>query len=282
MKVLVIGGSGPNAGLVVPALVQRGVEVRALVRGDEQAHVVEERGAQETVMGDLSDPPGLRRAADGVEGLSHVNPAFAPLESEMGVAMVEAAKAAGVRKFVFSGVYHPSISAMVNHRSKQPVEEALFESGMDFTILQPSMFMQNLDDALLGARDSRQFAMPYSADVQTCWVDYRDVAEVAALAMTGDELGYGTFELSSPGRFDRHEMAAMMGRALGVEVTAGVVSREDWAAQMPDGPMRDGLVRMMQHYDDHGFPGGNALVLRAALGRDPRTLQEYFDEVASR
>jgi nucleoside-diphosphate-sugar epimerase len=98
-----------------------------------------------------------------------------------------------VRKFVFSGVIHPSISAMVNHRAKQSVEEALYGSSMDFTVLQPAMFIS----------------------VKVCWVDYRDVAEVAALAMTGDELSCGVFELCAPGMVDRVQMAAMISEETG-------------------------------------------------------------------
>jgi hypothetical protein len=39
---------------------------------------------------------------------------------------------------------------------------------------------------------------------------------------------------------------------------------------------------MMIHYDRHGLPGGNPLVLRAILGREPRTLTDYFRELAHR
>ena len=56
--------------------------------------------------------------------------------------MVEATKVTGVRKFVFSGVIHPSISKMANHAAKLPVEEAMYESGLDFIVLQPTMFMR--------------------------------------------------------------------------------------------------------------------------------------------
>jgi hypothetical protein len=42
-----------------------------------------------------------------------------------------------------------------------------------------------------------------------------------------------------------------------------------------------GLAKLMDHYDHYGLPGGNALVLRAILERDPRTLREYFSERAS-
>jgi nucleoside-diphosphate-sugar epimerase len=164
-----------------------------------------------------------------------------------------------VRKFVFSGVIHPSISAMVNHRAKQPVEEALYGSSMDFSVLQPAMFIS----------------------VKVCWVDYRDVAEVAALAMTGDELSYGVFELCAPGMVDRVQMAAMISEEIGRRIEAQETPRSQWASRLPEGPIREGLTRMMAHYDEHGFPGGNALVLRTILGREPRSLKEYFHELAT-
>lgn len=115
-------------------------------------------------------------------------------------------------------------------------------------------------------------------------MDYRDVAEVAVLAMTGDGLSYGTFELSAPGMVDRVEMAEMASEALGRTVEADELSPQEWASNsgMPEGPLRDGLLRMMTHYDEHGFPGGNALVLRAILGREPRMLEGYFRELANR
>jgi hypothetical protein len=53
------------------------------------------------------------------------------------------------------------------------------------------------------------------------------------------------------------------------------------AAHVPDG-LRDNLRVMYEDYDQYGFPGGNALVLRAILGREPRSLQQYIQELASR
>ena len=284
MKVLMVGATGSNAGLILLEVKKRGVAVRALVREEGKNDLARRAGADETAVGDLRDPANLRAAVEDVDGVFHINPAFAPDEARMGVAMVEAAKDAGVRKFVFSGVYHPSISKMVNHAAKQPVEEALYESGLDFTILQPAMFMQNLDGAWNAVLRSGRLTTPYSMRAKVSYVDYRDVAEVAALAMTGDELGYGTFELAAPGMVDRGEMAEMAGAALGRTVEAGELSPGDWASSsgMPERPLRDGLVRMMKHYDEHGFPGGNALVLRAILGREPGTLQEYFRKLADR
>jgi uncharacterized protein YbjT (DUF2867 family) len=112
-------------------------------------------------------------------------------------------------------------------------------------------------------------------------VDYRDVAEVAATAFTSDRLSYGTFELCAPGLVDRVTMAAMAGDVLGRPVSAVVTPLDVFASALPEGPQRDGLTRMMSHYDQHGFAGGNGLVLQAILGREPRSLLDYFRELAA-
>jgi uncharacterized protein YbjT (DUF2867 family) len=276
-----VGATGANAGLVLPELVKRGVVVRALVRNEQRAGLARTNGAAETPIGDLTDPPSLGAALKDVDGVFHIGPAFAPNEAEMGVAMVRAAQAAGVRKFVFSGVIHPSISAMTNHAAKQPVEEALYGSDLDFTVLQPAMFMQNLAALWPEIRDRGRFALPYSETAKVCWVDYRDVAEVAAASFTNDRLSRGTFELCAPGLVDRVKMADMVSGVLSRPVSAAVTPLDEFASALPEGPQRDGLTRMMAHYDKHGFTGGNGLVLRAILGREPRSLLDYFRELAA-
>jgi uncharacterized protein YbjT (DUF2867 family) len=292
MRVLMIGATGKNASLVIPELKQRGVSIRALVRDKDKLEAARHQGVDEAVVGDLGDADSLRSAASGMEGVFHLNPAFAPNEAELGVSMVEAAKAVGVQKFVFSSVIHPSISALSNHAAKRPVEEALCESGMQFIILQPTMFMQNFDSGWKAVIEKGQFALPYSKHAKASYVDYRDVAEVAAIAMTSDRLDYGTFELCDAGMVDRVELVAMMSEALDSHserlrqrpIEAGEPTFEEWAqiAQIPAGAMREGMKKMYAHYDRHGFLGGNALILRAILGREPRPLRQYFYELASR
>lgn len=284
MKVLMIGATGTYASHVVPELKQRGVTIRALVRDKDKIDAARQQGADEAIVGDLNDADSLSAAASGMEGVFHLNPAFAPNEAELGVAMVDAAKAAGVRKFVFSGVIHPSIAALSNHAAKSPVEAALYESGMNFTVLQPTMFMQNFDGGWQAVMEKGRFALPYSKSAQASYVDYRDVAEVAALALTSDRLDYGTFELCDAGMVDRVALAGMMSDALDRPIEAGEPTFEEWAqtAHIPEGAIREGMKKMYAHYDRYGFPGGNALILRAILGREPRSLRQYFYELASR
>jgi uncharacterized protein YbjT (DUF2867 family) len=283
MKVLVVGATGKYAGLVVPELKRRGAIVRGLVRNESKTDTARHKGVDEIAIGDLSEPNSLHAAANGVDGVFHINPAFAPNEAELGVTMVEAAKASGVRKFVFSGAIHPSISKMSNHAAKRSVEEAMYESGMEFTVLQPTMFMQTLSNGWNAAIEQNCFSLPYSKLAKASYVDYRDVAEVAAIALTGDELSYGTFELCAPGMVNRLELAGIMSEVLERNIEAGEPSFDAWvqAARIPEGSTREGLRVMYDDYDRHGFPGGNALVLRAILGREPRSLRQYILELAN-
>jgi uncharacterized protein YbjT (DUF2867 family) len=282
MRVLMVGATGRHAHLVLHELTKRGVVVRALVRNEERAQVARHNGAEETVIADLTEPASLADAAAGMDGVFHIGPAHAAREAEMGLAMVEVARAAGVRKFVYSGVIHPSISAMTNHAAKLPVEEALYGSQLDFTVLQPARFMQNFDRTWNEVVEHDRLPQPYSLWAKMCSVDYRDVAEVAAMAMTGNELSYGTFELCAPGMLDSHETAAVISQVVGRPITAVQIPLDQFASQLPEGPFRDGMRRMMAHYDVHGLPGGNPLVLRAILGREPRSLEDYFRELAAR
>jgi uncharacterized protein YbjT (DUF2867 family) len=284
MKIMMVGAAGKYAGLVLPELKKRGATVRALVRNEEGARAAQELGADETAIGDLEDPASLSAAAAGTEAVFHINPAFAPNEAELGLAMVKAAQDAGVNKFVFSGVIHPSLSKLPNHAAKLPVEQAISESGMIFTILQPTLFMQTLEICWAEVIGEGKLSLPYSKQMRVCYVDYRDVAEAAAIALTSDKLDYGTYELCAPGMINRIELALLMTKILGTAVEAVEPTFDEWAdqAQMAAGPQRDGLKQMYADFDEGGLPGGNSIVLEAVLGREPRTLDQFVEELATR
>jgi hypothetical protein len=76
------------------------------------------------------------------------------------------------------------------------------------------------------------------------------------------------------------ELAALMSRYAG----RGVVAQDGdpfIALQgLPDASLRDGLLAMFADCTAHGFHGGNSLALRAILGRTPRSLNDFFAELA--
>ena len=276
MKVLATGASGQYAGLVVPALVGRGIEVRAMVHDPDKADLPRSYGAQEVVQADLRDPASLDTVMRDVEGVFLITPAFAPNATQMGLNAVQAAVRAGVRKIVYSGVYHPSLS-LSNHASTRPIEDALYQSDLYFVVLQPAMFMQGLAGVWQQALRTGTLVMPWSKTSAMSYVDYRDVADVVATAFADDTLNFGTFELASPGMVDRVRIAALMSDAAGRHLSA-----EDPAPDGASSARQPAEIRaMFDSYDKHGFHGGNAVVLRTLLQREPRTVQSFITELAS-
>jgi len=278
--VLVVGATGKFASLVVPELQRRKVTVRALVRDEARAARARSLGATETAIGDLREADSLAAATHGVDGVFHIGPAFTADEAPMGVALVEAAERSGVRKFVFSSVIQPTNMRLANHASKIPVEDALYSSRLEYTILHPANFMQNIGLAWPSIRDHSSYAEPFPRDTRIARVDYRDVAETAAIALTGDRLAYATLELCA-GMYSRTDIVAALTEELGSPVAAPELGFSAWAegARLPYGDQQLRLLsKVFDHYRAYGL-GGNSLALRAALGREPRSLRAYIKDL---
>jgi len=266
--------------MVVPELRRRNVVVRALVRDEARAAVAISLGATEVAVGDLRDADSLSRATQGVHGVFHIGPAFTSDEAAMGVALVEAAQQGSVKKFVFSSVIQPTNTRLANHASKIPVEDALYSSRLEYTILHPANFMQNIGLVWPSIRDHACFGEPFPKDTKVARVDYRDVAEIAAIALTEDRLAFATLELCA-GMFSRMDIVAALSEALGYPVTAQQPGFSEWAARarLPYGEEQLLLLaKVFDHYQAVGL-GGNSLALRAALGREPRSLREYIKDL---
>lgn len=281
--ILAIGAEGRLAGLVVPALAQRGAQVRAFIRHESNREMVRRNGAAEVAVGDLRHRPSLEAAIAGVDAVFHVGPAFIADEAEVGLRVIDVARQSGVRKMVFSGVNHPSNLMLPNHVVKQAVESALFASGMIYTILQPATLMQNIVPAWPSVVADGVFGEPYAVDARLARVDYRDVAEVAAIALTEDRLDYGTFELSAPGAPDRRDVAQWMSEELGRTIAPTEYAFDQWVAQSQppfDAEQLKLLEKVFLYFSAHGS-AANALVLQAILGREPRTFRQFIADLAA-
>lgn len=270
--ILAVGAAGKFAHFVIPELAKRGAKVRGLIHHAEQSEEVIKNGAVEVVVGDLSDRSFLNAAMKDMDSVFYIAPAIISNEAEVGKSVVDAARKAGVSRFVFSALIHPIISKMSHHIAKAPVEEAAITSDMEFTFLHPAMFFQNITAAMLAdVVKHRVFPQAWSVDTAFSRVDYRDVAEVAAIALMEDRLNYGTFELCAEGHLSGQDIAALMGEVVGQKIEAVKIH--------PNQPSPT-MQSMFEWYDHHGLVG-NSLTLRAILGREPRSLRDYLKEISA-
>jgi uncharacterized protein YbjT (DUF2867 family) len=87
VTILAVGAAGKFAGLVIPALAERGERVRGLVRKPDQAQQARSHGAAEVAVSDLCDRASLDAALNGIDAVFYIAPAFLPGEAEVGKSM---------------------------------------------------------------------------------------------------------------------------------------------------------------------------------------------------
>ena len=147
--ILVTGATGTQGGAVARELLSRGYEVRGLTRNPEsdRARSMSELGV-DMVRGDFDDAASLAAAMDGVHGVFAVTNTWEhgyDGEVRHGKQLVDAALAAGVQHFVFTSVASADANTGIPHfDSKGEIEIYLRESGIDYSIVRPVEFMDNV------------------------------------------------------------------------------------------------------------------------------------------
>jgi uncharacterized protein YbjT (DUF2867 family) len=279
--ILVTGAAGKTGRHVIQALVARGARVRAWVR--TPGHVARLPANVEPFAGDLLDASLWPRALAGVDVLYHIAPNMCAREVELGQMAIAAARRAALGRFVFHSVLHPQAEAMPHHWRKLRVEEALFTSGLTYTILQPTAYMQNLAAQVAVIREEGVLRQPYAPDSRISLVDLRDVAEAAAVVLLEPGHAFAIYELVGTPPLSQHEVAARLSQVLGRPVRAEAIPREVWAQQASglSDDARATLLKMFAYYERYGM-AGNPNVLTWLLGRPPRTLEDWARQAFSR
>ena len=283
--ILVTGAAGKTGKAIVKALAKRGAATRALIRHSKKAPELKALGAVEIVVGSFDDPAALSLAAAGVKAIYHICPNVSRDEVSFARAVVAAAQANKVARFVYHSVLHPQIEAMPHHWQKMRVEELLLAAGFDLTILQPTAYMQNMLGTWPGTVGDGVFRVPYPAETRLSLVDLDDVAEVVALVLTQNGHVSATYELVGTAPLSQHEVAAAVGTALKKPIRVEAETVEAWEARNRASGMGDyqrtALAAMFRYYALHGL-AGNPHTLRALLGRAPNDLAAFLDRVIAK
>lgn len=278
--ILVTAANGNQGKLLVPKLLAADQLVRACVRSQASAEHLRGLGVHEVVVGDVSEPAVLSRAIRGVQKVYHIGPTIHPRERDMGLTVVDAARAEGVQHLVFSSVLHAITTDLVQHEIKRDIEEHLLSSGLEFTILQPANYMLPLK--LRPVFEEGVFELSWSLDRRQSLVDLGDVTDVACMALIDSERhGGATYELAAPGRYTAYDLGAIISRVLGRQIAVREIDADTYLkAWVGDADPRQithevSVLRAISaRYSSHDFVG-NPNVLTWLLGRPPTTFEAY-------
>jgi uncharacterized protein YbjT (DUF2867 family) len=224
MKVLIIGATGTLGRQIARHALDKGYQVRCLVRSQRKSAFLKEWGA-ELVGGTLLDRDTIATALEGVDAIIDAATARATdslsikrIDWQGKVNLIQAAKTAGVDRFIFVSLLNaeqfPDVPLM---EIKRCTEKFMAESGLNYTILRPCGFMQGLIS---------QYAIPI-LDNQAVWItgestpiaymDTQDIAKFAVRALEVPETIGGTYPVVGTKAWKAEEIIELCERLSGKE-----------------------------------------------------------------
>ena len=281
--ILVTGATGLVGGAVLRELAGRGVPVRALVRSPEKGAALAGPGV-ETVVGDFAQPETLAPALRGVSRallISHHDLHQVELQRNF----VQAAHRAGggVHVVKLSGLATAPGSASQSGRWHAETETEIRAAGLPWTFLHPPYFMQNILRAApaIAAHGVLTAAMQ---DGRVAMVDARDVAAVAAAALTTEGHVGQTHVITGPEALSHAAVAEILGKAVGEPIAYRDIALDALRAQLVGSGAPTWLVDVRMEFTAilrEGFAAAVTDVVARTTGRPPRTFAAFATEHAA-
>ncbi len=207
--ILVTGATGHIGKELIPLLLETGQSIRVLVRDERKAAHLDP--CIERAIGDLNDPESLASAMRGVNKVFLVT-----FETQQDVNVIDAAKRAGIQHIVKLSTLEATEHKIKVGKWHYEREELIRASGLDWTFLRPGMFMSNsIDWWSESIKRQGSVFFPGGKKGKVAPVDSRDVAKVAALALTQPGHSGQAYELTGSELFTIGEMVQVISSALG-------------------------------------------------------------------
>jgi NADH dehydrogenase len=223
---LIVGGTGTLGRIVARRLLDNGDAVRVMTRNPDAASALREAGA-EVVAGDLLDPASVRRACTGANAVvaaahslfGRGRHASRHVDDAGHRRLIDTAGECGVEHFVYTSVYDngPAYRAVPFFRIKYEVEEHLKASGLTWTIVRPTAFMEVHAHLLIGAPilAKGKVVMFGRGEQPRNFVAAEDVAAVIQLALRDGSLRGRTIDVGGPEDLTGMEVVRLYERTRG-------------------------------------------------------------------
>ena len=287
MTILVTGATGTIGRHVIDHLVQRGANLRALVRNPAKAALP---AGVAIAQGDMLDVDSLRSAFTGASTLFLLNGVLAD-EFTQALIALNVARETGIKRVVYLSVIHSDLYVNVPHfAGKFGVERMIEQEGFEATILRPAYFMSNeltIKDVVL---QHGVYPMPIGAK-GLAMVDSRDLGEIAAIELIRREqadrpLPLDLINVVGPETLTGEDVAAIWSEVLGRPVAYGgddTAGFEQNLRQFMPAWMAFDMRMMAERFLTDGMvpKAGDIERLTTLLGRPLRAYRDLAAEIAA-
>jgi uncharacterized protein YbjT (DUF2867 family) len=285
---LITCASGKQATSLLPLLTQWR-NIRLAVKSTSSAERLQHQHPHaQVIQTDLYSPTSCASLLKDVTVVIHIGPSYHPHESALGKMMIDAASGTPTLKhFILSSVLNSQFSKMLNHDCKKEVEEYLMESGLSYTILQPTTFMDNIPVKMLAGQETPVFRAAWNVDVAFSMIALKDLAEVFETVLVQREKHfYAQYPLvSTHAPLTFRDAFTTISDKIGKEVAIEKLEYRDavnalltrlFGSEDVDQRCRDVAQRMILFYDNRGLVG-NSNVLEWVLERKGIQFGEWVE-----
>ena len=276
--ITVFGATGTTGAPLVDTLLTKGAKVRAVTSDPAKLDQLKAKGC-DAVTANFTDRAALETACTGAERIYLVTPAHLDMRQWKANA-IAAAKAAGVQHVVLAtGLGASPKAGLTFGKWHSETQELLKESGLDWTFVQPTYFMQNL----LWQAGSIAKDGVYYDDLggPVAWIDARDIADVAAEALTGSGHAGKGYGLTGPEALTGEEVAAVLSEETGRSVTCAPLPSDAAKAGMVSAGMQEEVAAAMVELASiapKGYLARIETTVSDVLGRPARRFRDFVAE----
>jgi uncharacterized protein YbjT (DUF2867 family) len=213
--ILITGATSDIGQKLCQLLTENEKPFRAMCRKEEQLEKLRKQGI-EAVLGNFEDPESLREAMEGCTTLFLTSP---PLENQVKCEKnaIDSAKLAGITYIVKISASDANLRSSVPWaKSHAEIDHHLRHSGIEWTILKPTAFMQNF--LSLAKPISKGILPQVAGDGLVGYIDAKDIAQVALKVLTEDHHKRATYYLNGPETLDMKEVAVQLSEILGRKI----------------------------------------------------------------
>ena len=231
--VLVTGASGKQCGHLLPHLAAKFDRLRLVVKSDaSRLRLVKQYPRAEVLQMDMADQNQTVKMLKGVASLYHIGPSFHCQELEIGYNMINAAldeaRNGNFQHFVMASVINTQIRKLMNHDVKRYIEERLIESGLNFTIMQPCIFMDAFPIPLLASQEKPVYMANWNTDLPFSFTALKDLGEAGARILCEREKHYlAQYQLVSSGPHTYRQAVRIVSKAIGKDIVIEQRTHED-------------------------------------------------------
>lgn len=281
-RVLITGATGMIGSLLTDALVARGAEFSVMLRPGASSDRFAGKPGVTATEGDFDDPASLRRALEGIDRAFLLTNSSERTEAQQ-IAFVEAAQAQQVEQVVYLSQLAADPQSPVRFlRYHGAVEAALTSSTVGCTFVRPNLILQAyIPFAPVIAQGLLQAPI---GDAAVSVADARDIAAVAAIALTEAGHAGNTYTVTGPEAVSHVDIATALGDATGKRVRFESMPANDFIAMLTGVGMpqwqAEGLAEDYAHYD-RGEAGSVSRDVEQVTGTRARSVDDFANDYAA-